>query len=64
MALVGRYDIYDEDKDIQDNEKEYLIAGVEWEIVEGFNLMPNFQMEKVKNEDAQRTFVLNALFRF
>lgn len=64
MALVGRYDMYDKDKDIEDNEKEYLIAGVEWEIVEGFNLMPNFQMEKVKDEDAERTFLLNALFKF
>ncbi len=64
MALVGRYDIYDKDKDIEDNEKEYLIAGAEWEIVEGFNIMPNFQMEKVKNEEAERRFVLNALFKF
>jgi hypothetical protein len=64
MALVGRYDLYDMNKDVEDNEKEYLIAGVEWEIVEGFNLMPNFQMEKVKNEEAERSFVLNALFKF
>jgi hypothetical protein len=64
MTLVGRYDLYDKNKDLEDNEKEYLIAGVEWEIVEGFNLMPNFQMEKVKNEEAERSFVLNALFKF
>jgi hypothetical protein len=64
MALVGRYDLYDKDKDQKDNEREYLIAGVEWEIVEGFNLMPNFQREKMKNEDAQDTFVVNALFAF
>jgi hypothetical protein len=64
MALVGRYDIYDKDKDIEDDEKEYLIAGVEWEIVEGFNLMPNFETEKVRNEESQRRFVLNALFKF
>lgn len=64
MALVGRYDLYDKDKNKEDNEKEYLIAGVEWEIVEGFNLMPNFQREKVKNEDAEEMFVLNALFKF
>jgi hypothetical protein len=64
MALVGRYDLYDKEKDTDDNEKEYLIAGVEWEIVEGFNLMPNFQREKMKNEDAQDTFVVNALFAF
>jgi len=64
MALVGRYDIYDKDKDIKDNEKEYLIAGVEWEIVEGFNIMPNFQMEKVKNKESERRFVFNAGFSF
>ncbi len=64
MALVGRYDLYDKDTDTADNEKEYLIAGVEWEIVEGFNLMPNFQREKTKTEDAQDMFVLNALFKF
>jgi hypothetical protein len=64
MALVGRYDLYDEDTDTADDEKEYMIAGVEWEIVEGFNLMPNFQREKTKTEDAQDAFVLNALFKF
>lgn len=64
MAVVGRYDLYDKDKDIKDNEKEYLIAGVEWEIIEGFNIMPNFQREKVKNEDAEDVFVVNALFKF
>jgi hypothetical protein len=64
MALVGRYDLYDKNKEIDDNESEYLIAGVEWEIVEGFNLMPNFQREKLKNQDAERRFFLNALFKF
>jgi hypothetical protein len=64
MALVARYDLYDKDKDTDDNEKEYLIAGVEWEIVEGFNVMPNFQREKMKNEDAENAFVVNALFAF
>jgi hypothetical protein len=64
MALVGRYDLYDKDKDKKDDEREYLIAGVEWEIVEGFNLMPNFQREKMKNEDAKDAFVVNALFAF
>jgi hypothetical protein len=64
MALVGRYDLYDKDKGKEDNESEYLIAGMEWQIVEGFNLMPNFQREKMKNEDAQDAFVVNALFAF
>jgi hypothetical protein len=64
IALVGRYDLYDKDKDTADNEKEYLIAGVEWEIVEGFNLMPNFQRVKTKTEDAQDSFAVNALFAF
>lgn len=64
IALVGRYDIYDKDKDIDEDEKTYLIAGAEWEVTEGFNIMPNFQREKTKNEDAEYMFVLNALFKF
>jgi hypothetical protein len=64
IALVGRYDLYDEDKDKKDNEKEYIIAGVEYEVVEGFSIMPNFQREKEASEDAEDMLVVNALFKF
>ena len=64
VALVGRYDIYDKDKDADDDEETYLIAGVECEVTEGFSIMPNFQREKTKNEDAEEMLVVNALFKF
>jgi hypothetical protein len=64
IALVGRYDLYDPNKDVDDNEKTYLIAGAEWTVTEGFSLMPNFQRQKTKNEDAADMLVLNALYSF
>ncbi len=64
VALVGRYDIYDKNKDADDDEKTYLIAGAECQIAEGFNVMPNFQRTKAKDQDAQDKFVVNALFAF
>ncbi len=64
IALVGRYDIYDKDKDQDGDEKTLLIAGGEWEVTEGFNIMPNFQRTKVKDQDAQDAFVVNALLAF
>ena len=64
IALVGRYDRYDQNKDVEDDEKTYLIAGVEYEVLEGFNIMPNFQRMKVEGEDAEDSFAVNALFKF
>jgi hypothetical protein len=64
IALIGRYDIYDPNKDIDKNEKTYLIAGAEWTVTDGFSLMPNFQRHKVKDEEAEDMLVLNALFAF
>jgi hypothetical protein len=64
IALVGRYDIYDKDKDTDQDEMTYLIAGAEWEVTKGFNIMPNFQREKVKNEEAEDVLLVNALFKF
>ena len=64
IALVGRYDRYDQNEDIEDDEKTYLIAGVECEVTEGFNIMPNFQRVEVKGEDAEDSFVVNALIKF
>ena len=64
IALVGRYDLYDPNKDVDDNEKTYLIAGAEWTVTDGFSLMPNFQRQKTKNKDAADVLVLNALFNF
>jgi len=64
IALVGRYDRYDQNKDAEDDEKTYLIAGVEYEVLEGFNIMPNFQREETEGVDAEDSFVVNALFKF
>lgn len=64
VALVGRYDIYDKNKDTKEDEETYLIVGLECEISDSFNVMPNFQREKTKNEDAEEMLVLNALFKF
>jgi hypothetical protein len=64
IALVGRYDRYDPSKDAEDDQKTYLIAGVECEVLEGFNIMPNFQRAEVEGEDAEDSFVVNALFKF
>lgn len=64
VALVGRYDIYDKNKDTDDDEETYLIAGVEFEVTKGFNIMPNFQREKTTNEDVEEMLVVNALFKF
>jgi hypothetical protein len=64
IALVGRYDRYDQNKDVEDDEKTYLIAGVECEVLEGFNIMPNFQRMEMEGEDAEDSFVVNALLKF
>jgi hypothetical protein len=64
IALVGRYDLYDPNQDVDNNERTYLIAGAEWTVTDGFSLMPNFQRQKTKNQDAADMLVLNALFNF
>jgi hypothetical protein len=64
MALVGRYDLFDPNSDTENDEQKYVIAGVEWEVIEGFNLMPNFQRMKTEGEKAEDTLILNALFKF
>jgi hypothetical protein len=64
IVLVGRYDFYDKDKDKDDNETEYIIAGVEYKVVEGFSIMPNFQRKQETGEDAEDMLVVNALFKF
>jgi len=64
IALVGRYDSYDQNKNAEEDEKTYLIAGVEYEVNEGFNIMPNFQRMEAEGEDAEDSFVVNALFKF
>jgi hypothetical protein len=64
IALIGRYDIYDPNKDKDDDQETYLIAGAEWTVTDGFSLMPNFQRYKVKDEEVEDMLVLNALFAF
>jgi hypothetical protein len=64
IALVGRYDLFDPNSDAEDDEQKYIIAGVEWEIMDEFSLMPNFQRMKTEGEKAKDTLILNALFKF
>jgi hypothetical protein len=64
VALVGRYDLFDPNKDVKNNQKTYIIAGAEWTVTDGFSLMPNFQRKKTKDQDAADMLVLNALYAF
>ena len=60
--LLGRFDKVDPDTDTDDDGHSWLLAGLDWQLHEGFHLQPAFQLTQFEAEDADSESELRLTF--
>ncbi len=64
ITLLAKFDRFDPDTDVDDDQTTYIVAGVDYLAAKGFSLIPNIQQTKTGNADAETTFLLTFYWKW